>query len=161
MKYQALYESDGNVALKVDVPRYSNENEHIIPFPGNPRAASKDAVSPQDLLRDDYRSQESVSVEAIPFGTDYIEARHLFYWMTDETAAELRAKHAPKLTPLQRKTYYCADRMRNALVNHPFVDQLKHGTIAGQETVKLSGTQFLRFSLVSCAFAAAAALVGM
>ncbi|MGI6536224.1 MAG: hypothetical protein ACOX12_07415 [Eggerthellaceae bacterium] len=160
MKYQALYESDGNAALKVDVPRYSNENEHIIPFPGNPKAASNAAVSPHDLLRDDYRSQESVTVEAIPFGTDYIESRHLFYWMTDETAAELRAKHAPKLSPLQRKAYYYADRTRNALVNHPFAEQLKHGTLAGRQTVKLSGAQYLRMFLVGLLFATATALVG-
>lgn len=158
MKYQALCESEGSAALKVDVPRYSNENEHIIPFPGNPKAAAKVAPSPHDLLRDEYRSQESVTVEAIPFDADYIDARHLFYWMTDETAAELRAKHAPKLTPLQRKAYYYADRMRNALVNHPFVGQLKHGTLAGEET-NMTGMQYLRMFLVGSAFAMAVALV--
>ena len=161
MKYQALYESDGSAALEVDVPRYGNGSKRIIPFPGNSKTASNVDVRPYNLLRDEYRSQESVTVEAVPFGIECIEARHLFYWMTDETAAELRAKHAPKLTPNQRRIYYCADRMRNALVNHPFVDQLKHGTIAGRETCKLSGMQYLRMFAGGTAFALATVLVGL
>lgn len=161
MKYQALYESDGSAALEVDVPRYANGSDRIIPFPGNPKAVPHAGTRSYDLLRDEYRSQESVTVEAVPFGTECIEARHLFYWMTDETAAELRAKHAPKLTPVQRKIYYCADRMRNALVNHPFVDQLKNGSIAGREAKTLSGRQYLRMFAGGTAFALATVFVGL
>lgn len=161
MKYQALYESDGNAALKVEAPRTRGANGRIIPFPGTARLAASNPIPRRDILREDYRSQESVSVEQVPFGPEFIEARHLFYWMTDEEPAQLRARHAPALGPVRRAAYHYADRLRDAVVNHPFAVQLSCGTIAGLPDQHRGALHYAGMFAAGTMLALATALVGM
>ncbi|MGI6591383.1 MAG: hypothetical protein ACOX1O_07240 [Eggerthellaceae bacterium] len=148
MTYQAYYESAGNTALKADGSLCREPADRIIPFPGNPRNAWGTPSEKQAQLRRECRVQESVTVESVPFGVEYIEARHLFYWMTDEMSANLRAHHAPKMSPLQRKAYYLADRIRNAVENHPFTRQLRYGTIAGDREDQVTTAQAAKVLVV-------------
>jgi hypothetical protein len=161
MKYQVTYAVDGTTALKAHAPRTRSANHgHIIPFPGNPRPSTSREERRREARRRDLAQQELVTVEEVPFGTDYIPARHLFYWMTDETPAQLRAKHAPKLSGRQRFVYYYADKVHNAVVNYPFALQLRFGTPGAYAQEKPSALQTLFFMACSCAFAVLLALLG-
>ena len=159
MTYQAFYQSAGNAALKADGSSCREQADRIIPFPGNPRNAWSTSADRQAQLRRECKVQEAVTVESVPFGVEYVEARHLFYWMTDEMTPELRAHHAPKLSPLQRKVYYVADRVRNAVENHPFTQQLKYGTLAGDHEDEVTAGQLVRLLAIGIPVALAVALL--
>lgn len=161
MKYQVTYAVDGTTALKARVPRQrTTDRGHIIPFPGSSRPSTSREERRREARRRDVAEQELVTVEEVPFGTDYIPARHLFYWMTDETPVQLRAKHARNLSGRQSFFYYYAGKVRNAVVNYPFAVQLRFGTPGAYAREKPSALQTLSFMACSCAFALLLALLG-
>lgn len=161
MTYEASYESEGNTALQVSGFPHREHADRIIPFPGNPRAAWGVPSERRSDRQREYQMQEAVTVESVPFGVEYIEARHLFYWMTDEVSPVLRAHHAPKMSPLKRKVYAVADRLRNAVEHHPFVSQLRYGTIDGVHEEQVTICEIAKMLVIGSAIAAAIALLGM
>lgn len=160
MNYQVMYSSEGNAALKAAIPRHPTESARIIPFPGNTRPAVTRVQQRNRARRQESALQEYVTVEEIPFGVEYIPARHLFYWMTDETSAQLRAQHAPRLSPRQRRLYHLADRVHNAVVNYPFVTQLRYGTPDAFVRPQLTALQTLAVLGGSCLFALVMMILG-